>query len=41
MKVIFQWGEGEDDDFLVVFYHEISRISKYKMETAMKIWTEA
>ena len=41
MKVIFEWGEGKNDDFATVFSHEISRTSGYKKGTAMKIWTEA
>ena len=31
MKVSFEVGEGKNDDFTVVFSHEISRISEYKM----------
>ena len=37
MKVSFEWEKGENDGFLAVFSHEISRISEYKMGTAMKI----
>ena len=36
MKIIFEVGGGKNDDFTAVFSYEISRISEYKMETAMK-----
>ena len=41
MKVSFEWRKGENDDFVVVFSHEINRIFQYKKGTAVKIWTEA
>ena len=41
MKVSFEWEKGENDGFSTVSSHEISRISEQKMETTMKIWTEA
>ena len=41
MKVSFEWRRGKNDDFAVVFSHEINIISEYKNGTAMKIWTEA
>ena len=37
MKVSLEEGERKNDGFSAVSSHEISRISKYKMGTAMKI----
>ena len=34
MKVSFEWEKGENDGFSVVFSHEISINSEYKMEIA-------
>ena len=36
-KLILEEGEGENDGFLAVFSHEISRITEYKMGIEMKI----
>ena len=41
MKVSFEWREGKNDDFAVVFsLMETTEILSIKKGTTMKIWTE-